>query len=56
MLYLLPSIGFPCLNLFLAQKIRNKKVEGTFGIPGTSTERQNDLRSEPIDEININLY
>ena len=52
-LYLLITIGFPCLNIFRAQKIRNNIVEAPFGIPGTSTGCQNDLRVKPIVETEI---
>ena len=50
LLYLLLTIGFPCLNLFPAQKIINNTEEAPFGILGASTERQNNLRVKPIVE------
>ena len=43
----------PCLNLFPAQKIRNKTVEVPFAIPGAIIERQIKLRVQPIVESNI---
>ena len=47
-LYLLLTIGFACLNLFQAQKIRNNTEEEPFGIPVTSTEPENNLGVKPI--------
>ena len=49
-------LGFPCLNLFPAQKIRNKIVEVSFVIPGASTEQHRDLRINPIVESGIGFY
>ena len=47
-LYLLLNIGFPCSNIFPAQKIINNTVEASFVIPGTSIEPENDLRFKAI--------
>ena len=52
-LYLLLSIEFPCSDLFPAQKIRNNIKEAPFGIPGASTEPENNLRVKTILEIKI---
>ena len=46
-------MGFLCLNIFPAQKIRNKTVEVIFAIPGASTERQINLRVKPNFESEI---
>ena len=54
-LYLWVTIGFPCLNIFPAQKIRNNTLEAPFGIPGVSTEPKNDLRVKPIVDIKIDF-
>ena len=48
-------LGFPCLNLFPAQKTRNKTVEAPFFIPGVSTKRKSDLRVKPIVESEIGV-
>ena len=52
-LYLLLNIGFPCSNIFPAQKIINNTVEASFVIPGTSIEPENDLRFKAIVEGEI---
>ena len=53
LLYLLLTIGFPCLNLFPAQKIINNTEEAPFGIRDVSTEWKNNLRFKPILEGKI---
>ena len=52
-LYLLLTIGFPCSNIFPAQKIRNKTDESPFGIPGASNETEKNLRFKPVVESDI---
>ena len=52
-LYLLHTIGFPCLNLLSSQKIRNNTVEASFGILDESTELKNNLRFKQIVESEI---
>ena len=52
-LYFLPTIVFPCFNLFQKQKIRNNTVETTFSVPGASTEWQKMFRVNPIIENDI---
>ena len=54
-LYLLLNIGFPCLNIFTAQKIRKNTAETPFGIHGASTERQNNLRFKTIVDGKISF-
>ena len=46
-------LGFSCLNLFQAQKIRNKTVEIKSFILGASTKQQIYLGVKPIVESNI---
>ena len=52
-LYLLLTIEFTCLNIFIAQKIGNDTIEAPFGILVMSNERQNKLRVKPIVEREI---
>ena len=52
-LYLLLTIGFPCLNIFPAQIIISNTLEASFGIPGASAEPENNLRVKKVVESEI---
>ena len=53
-LYLLLTIGFPCLNLYTEnKKIRHNALEAPFGILGASNETKNDFSVKPIVESKI---
>ena len=46
---------FPYLNQFPAQKIINSTLDAPFGIPGASTDPENDFRVKPIIESEIDF-